>query len=77
MDFSEEEIEICQLLPVENDRIVKEEDIDNNVLNPVVLSDVFGHLRIFTNKVPISQNICENQVAASSTNKQQQKKINT
>lgn len=48
-DFSDEEIEICQLPHDENDRI-SEEDIDDNILTPVVPADVFGHLSILSNK---------------------------
>lgn len=49
-DFSDEEIEICQLPPDENDRISEEEDIDDNILTPVVPADVCGHLSILSNK---------------------------
>ncbi|GBN73610.1 hypothetical protein AVEN_251233-1 [Araneus ventricosus] len=58
-DISDEDFDICRRPRVENDRISEEEDIYDNILSHVALSDVCFYVRILTKRLPVSRSDAE------------------
>ncbi|GFT78381.1 hypothetical protein NPIL_211331 [Nephila pilipes] len=69
MDFSDEEFETFTFLLMKGIAF-PEEDMNDNILSPVMSADVCGHLGILTNKMLISRYSLRYQVAGSSSNGQ-------